>query len=86
MKDFVQGAWESLRDGGFLICHSTLTNSRTREWLEAVRIRDTEEVTGLPAGEYVELSMLEPHKRFQNSFSVLQKRKDYKEPIHSEYA
>ena len=86
MKDFVQGAWASLRPGGFLLCHSTLTNERTREWLEAVRTRQAEEVTGLPPDEYVEVSFLEPHKLFQNSVSVLQKRKDYSEPLYSEYA
>ena len=44
------------------------------------------EATGLPAGEYVELSLLEPHKHFQNSISIFQKRTHYKEPLYSEYA
>ena len=86
MKDFAHGAWASIRPGGFLICHSTLTNQRTREWLEAVRTRQSRDETGLPPDEYVELSLLEPHKLFQNSFSVVQKRKGYSEPLYSEFA
>jgi hypothetical protein len=87
MKDFVAGgAWCSLRPGGFLLCHSTLTNSNTRDWLEAVRNRQGEDVTGIPVGEYVEVSLLEPHKHYQNSISILQKRKDYQEPMYSTYA
>jgi predicted O-methyltransferase YrrM len=87
MKDFVAGgAWSSLRPGGFLLCHSTLTNSNTRDWLEAVRSRQGQDVTGIPVGEYVEVSLLEPHKHYQNSISILQKRKGYEEPMYSTYA
>jgi predicted O-methyltransferase YrrM len=91
MSEFVSSAWESLRPGGFLLCHSTLTNLNTREWLEAARSRDSQEITGIPPDEYVEISLLEPHKRFQNSVSVFQKRKSstgekYREPLYSEYA
>jgi predicted O-methyltransferase YrrM len=86
MKDFVMAAWPSLRPGGYLLCHSTLTNQRTREWLESVRGRQGEDITGIPQGEYVELSLLEPHKHYQNSISIFQKRKGYTEPIYSEYA
>jgi predicted O-methyltransferase YrrM len=86
MKDFVAAAWSSLRPGGFLLCHSTLTNQNTRDWLEAVRNRQGQDVTGIPEGEYVEVSLLEPHKHYQNSISILQKRKGYQEPIYSRYA
>jgi predicted O-methyltransferase YrrM len=91
MKEFMQkGAWASLRPGGLLLCHSTLTNQRTRDWLEAARARHGEDLTGIPADEYVELSLLEPHKPYQNSVSIFQKRKKgdvvYAEPIFSEYA
>jgi predicted O-methyltransferase YrrM len=90
-KEFVANAWKSVRPGGFLICHSTLTNQRTRSWLEEVRNREGESSTGMPCGEYVELSLLEPHKRFQNSITiVLQRRRGhntlFEEPIRSEYA
>ena len=91
MKEFMSsGAWASLKPGGFLLCHSTLTNQRTRDWLEAARAHEGEEKTGIPPAEYVELSLLEPHKYFQNSVSIFQKRKAqddvFKEPIFSEYA
>ena len=91
MKDFMQqGAWASLRLGGLLVCHSTLTNQRTRQWLEAARARSEQGITGIHPDEYVELSFLEPHKRYQNSISVFQKRKsgaqEYTEAVYSEYA
>ena len=90
MKDFAKGAWKAIKPGGFLVCHSTLTNLRTREWLEAVRRRASEEETGMPEGEFVEISLLEPQKRYQNSVTILQRRRgpggEFKEPIYSEYA
>jgi len=87
MRKFVASTWPSLRPGGFLLCHSTLTNRRTRDWLEAARQHLGENITGLPPDEYVELSLLEPHKHYQNSISIFQKRtKGYQEPVYSEYA
>ncbi len=86
MAEYAASVWKFLKPGGFLACHSTLTNARTREWLEAVRAHKGTEVTGIPADEYSELSLLEPHKRFQNSMTILQKRANYEEPIYSEYA
>lgn len=91
MADFARKIWHSIRPGGFLICHSTLTNRGTREWLESIRSNKEESVTGIPSDEVVELSLLEPQKRYQNSISILQKRKgidsvDYAEPIYSRYA
>jgi predicted O-methyltransferase YrrM len=91
MKEFVASAWCSIRPGGFLLCHSTLTNTRTRDWLEAARARKGADVTGIPPDEYVEVSLLEPHKRYQNSVSIFQKRKgsngeNFEEPLFSEYA
>ena len=100
MKDFVSSAYKSIKPGGFLICHSTLTNQRTRDWLESVRNGLEEEVTGLPPGEFSEISFLEPMKHYQNSISILQRRGInsqegnanrenhfiYSEPVYSEYA
>ena len=90
MKEYSSSGWKFIKPGGFLVCHSTLTNKRTREWLEGVRQGKGEDITGIPANEYAELSFLEPHKRFQNSVSILQKRVgsevEYSEPIYSEYA
>jgi len=86
MAEYAARVWKFLKPGGFLACHSTLTNARTRDWLEAVRAHKGTKVTGIPANEYSELSLLEPHKRFQNSITILQKRAQYEEPIYSEYA
>jgi predicted O-methyltransferase YrrM len=86
MRDYVSKVWRFIRPGGFLLCHSTLTNARTREWLEAVRQRKGEVETGIPVDGCTELSLLEPHKRFQNSMTILQKRQRFEEPIYSEHA
>jgi len=91
MSEFATSAWKSIRPGGFLLCHSTITNENTRQWLEAIRARSGQEVTGIPPGEYIELSLLEPHKSFQNSVSIIQKRQlsdgqRYEEPIYSTFA
>ncbi|KAL3944271.1 MAG: hypothetical protein SGBAC_001665 [Bacillariaceae sp.] len=91
MSEFATSAWKSIRPGGFLLCHSTLTNENTRQWLEAIRARSGQEVTGIPPGEYVEVSLLEPHKRYQNSISIIQKRQSsegerYEEPLYSTFA
>ena len=90
MKEYASNVWKYIKPGGFMVCHSTLTNQRTRDWLEGVRQRKGFEETGIPADEYSELSLLEPHKRFQNSMSILQKRDGkggkWEEPLYSEYA
>mmetsp|Transcript_8108 Transcript_8108/g.14119 ORF Transcript_8108/g.14119 Transcript_8108/m.14119 type:complete len:141 (+) Transcript_8108:1109-1531(+) len=92
MTEYASNVWKFIAPGGFLVCHSTLTNQRTREWLEGVRQGKGVEETGIPADEYVELSLLEPHKRFQNSMTILQKRVGgeggarFSEPLYSEYA
>jgi predicted O-methyltransferase YrrM len=74
MSDFCSSAWKCLRPGGYLICHSTLTHPGTRAWLEAVRQNKDQSITGLPSDEYVELSLLEPQKSYQNAIAILQKR------------
>ncbi|KAL7457638.1 hypothetical protein ACHAWC_009218 [Mediolabrus comicus] len=86
MKEYAGNVWKYIKPGGFLCCHSTLTNKRTREWLENIRKNGLEDETGIPQGDYVEVSLLEPHKRYQNSITILQKRVRFEEPIYSEYA
>lgn len=72
--------WGRLKNGGFILCHSTLTNSMTREWLEDMRKRENNKWT------FESVSFLEPHKYFQNSFSMFQKRENnYKEDILTRY-
>jgi len=59
MAEYASNVWKYIKPGGFLVCHSTLTNRRTREWLEGLRCRKGAEVTGIPPDEYVEISLLE---------------------------
>eukprot|EP00943_MAST-04B_sp_MAST-4B-sp1_P001148 g1148.t1 len=72
--------WHRLKNGGYILCHSTLTNSMTREWLEQMRSRENNKWA------YETISFLEPHKYFQNSFSMFQKRENnYQEDILTRY-
>ena len=81
---FVRRIWPAIADGGYLVVHSTLTNTNTRTWLDAVRARAPEHVTGLDPNAVDHVSLLEPHKRFQNALTVLQKRPPaYAEPLYS---
>ena len=81
---------------GYMLVHSTLTNALTREWLERVRRgvgRSRPDSRGVEGGVreggcglgFSNMSFLEPHKMFQNSFSIFQKRDDvsgqYEEPV-----
>ena len=61
--------WPRLRPLGTLVVHSTVTNHLSRMWLEGRRalVRSGE-------ADFECLSLLEPHKRLQNSFTIFQKR------------
>jgi len=80
---FIDKVWSRIRPGGLVLCHSTLTNSLTRDWLEKMRAR-ANDVTDV-LGSFATFSMREPHKLFQNSFSIFQKRKDFAEPTFTKY-
>ena len=87
LGEFIADNWAALDDGGFLVVHSSVTNERTRKWLEGARAGGGGD-TGLPVGEFHHVSLLEPHKRFQNAVTILQKRGkggDWKEPLYSVY-
>jgi hypothetical protein len=87
MVEFMKSNWGCIKPGGYLVCHSTLTNLNTRRWTEGLRAGGGVDVCGIPAGDYEHISMLEGHKRFQNSVTIVQKRdKGYEEPIYSQYA
>jgi len=74
---FFGEVWPRVAPGGYVLLHSTLTNSAAREWLGSVH----DASWGPPGGV---LSLLEPHKRFQNSTTLLQKRPaGYAEPVYS---
>jgi len=85
LPQFTQQNWRSIKDGGHLIVHSTVTNLNTRKWLDLVRANDGQ--CGLPPSQFHHISLLEPHKHFQNSITIIQKRTNkYDEPIFSEFA
>ena len=74
--------------------HSTVTNAATRQWLEKMRSRIGAPFAPPPCGAtpdafgtgFRELSFVEPHKRYQNSCSIFQKRPDgFAEPLHTSY-
>lgn len=68
----------ALRLGGFVAIHSSVTNLATRKILDDL-IRDpTSDLA--QAYDLNHISLLEPHKRFQNSITLLQKRRQPKHP------
>ena len=84
VSDFVEKIWPAIKPGGYLVCHSTVTNEHTRVWLDALRARAPKAVTGIDPDHVTHVSFLEPHKRFQNALSVLQKRPPgFAEPLYS---
>ena len=58
--------------GGMLVVHSTLTNEASRVWLEHMRAASADSESFY--GRFELLSLLEPHKCFQNSLTMLRRR------------
>jgi len=98
LATFLEGWWPRIRPGGLLLVHSTLTNAVTRAWLDGVRARRDAHTAGQPAaaagsaaanalgGELEMLSFREPHKKWQNSISIFQKRASgWAEPVLTTY-
>eukprot|EP01052_Picozoa_sp_SAG31_P020231 SAG31_NODE_1512_length_8055_cov_3.286199_5_plen_132_part_00 len=99
LSEFLCAWWPRLRAGGYLLVHSTLTNAVTRHWLEAMRRKREwapEQGKKLPEQQHCDpfcgddfemISLMEPHKRCQNSVSVFQKRPKgwVGEPVHTTY-
>ena len=101
LEEFLRLYWRCVAPGGLVVIHSTLTNKVTREWLERVRRGevdfDTFDGTGKKrknghveaggGGSVHHISLLEPHKRYQNAFTILQKRPGgWAEPLYTEEA
>lgn len=101
MRMIMKEYWPRVNPSGGLVCvHSTLTNQLTRSWLEQMRglsgaqlgskKRDPEQEEDRQffsqAGPFETLSLLEPHKCFQNSVSLFQKRGEgYQEPMYTRF-
>ena len=90
IEGFFEAWWPRVRpEGGMVIVHSTLTNALSRGWLE--RMRDIARAEpGPPFGAFECMSLLEPHKMFQNSVTMFQKRggafgAPYHEPVHTKF-
>ena len=113
---FLRLYWPSVKPGGFVVVHSTVTNRATRAWLERVRRGEfawletrgdavdartnekkrkrnpsvAEKGVSRRVSERDEVhhvSFLEPHKRYQNAFTVLQKRpRGWREPVYTDEA
>jgi len=80
LDDFMADMWPRVAPGGFVLLHSTLTNSMTRAWVEGLR-NGADSKWGPPGAM---LSLLEPCKRFQNAVTILQRRPEgFAEPIYS---
>ena len=74
--------WPRVRPEGGMVMVHTLTNALSREWLERMRKR------GAGAVSELDVSLLEPHKMFQNSVTLFQKRGPYgryDEPVHTKF-
>ena len=86
LNEFLSMYWECVSPGGFVVVHSTVTNAATRRWTEAVR--RGEFGWEMPEGDSAHhVSLLEPHKRYQNAFTMLQKRtRGWKEPVWTDEA
>lgn len=70
----------ALKNGGFVAIHSAVTNQASRRWLDSLRDKSWP-----PSDHLHHISLLEPHKTFQNSITLLQKRSPpFKEPLYSE--
>jgi len=84
LEEFFDKWWPRLNpNGGLLMVHSSLTNAATRQFLVNYQASDDSESKDR-LGEFDLWGLLEPHKKYQNSFSVFQKRNNaYMEPIYS---
>jgi len=78
--DFFDEYWQILSgDGGLLLMHYTLTNLSMGAALKEFKLR----LAARPAEAEI-VSLLEPHKMMQNSFSIIRKTSTYKERIYYE--
>jgi len=90
IEAFFEAWWPRVRaEGGMVIVHSTLTNALSRGWLERMRDLARAPDAENPYGRFETMSLLEPHKMFQNSVTMFQKRGGafgrYDEPVHTKF-
>jgi hypothetical protein len=69
-QDFMDEYWPLVNpDGGLLLIHSTLTNFEGLAFLNSLKLKQA--MGGL--ADFESLSLLEPHKTRQNSFTMIRK-------------
>jgi predicted O-methyltransferase YrrM len=90
IEGFMEAWWPRVRaEGGMVIVHSTLTNQLSRGWLEKMRELARAPTPCSAYGRFETMSLLEPHKMFQNSITMFQKRGGafgrYDEPVHTKF-
>jgi len=97
IETFLKNFWFRVKPGGYVAVHSTLTNSLSREWLEKMRAlarNGGKKADGTTSeyGVFEIMSFLEPHKLFQNSFTIFQRRdahpidsSEYAEPVLTKF-
>lgn len=71
--DYFEHINNMINDDGLIIIHSTLTNLEGAKFL-----------IDFDGSQYEKLSLLEPHKKWQNSFTMLKRKSTY--PIYTEIA
>ena len=90
IEGFFEAWWPRVRaEGGMVVVHSTLTNALSRGWLERMRDLARAPEPSPVYGRFETMSLLEPHKMFQNAITMFQKRGgmfgSYDEPVHTKY-
>jgi len=94
MTEYPSNLWKFIITAGGLSGGLFYANQRKDKRVVGggVRQRKAVDESGIPANDYVELSLLGPHIRFQNSMAILQKRvvgnggARFSEPLYSESA
>ena len=90
IEGFFEAWWPRVRaEGGMVVVHSTLTNALSRGWLERMRELARAPEPCAAYGRFETMSLLEPHKMFQNAITMFQKRGGafgrYDEPVHTKF-
>lgn len=76
--DFTEEYWPLVNpQGGLLIYHSTLTNVQLRAFISVISAQQAAK------GGFELLSLLEPHKKMQNSISIIRKTTGVRDPIYT---
>jgi predicted O-methyltransferase YrrM len=77
---FLNEFWELInKDGGQLLLHSTLTNMTLHSLIKGLKLNQATK----DFHNYELLSLLEPHKKFQNSVTMIRMISQYKDMYYS---